>query len=304
MRCVIADLRLSPKEVGMENLLKRFFVFTVVSGSVILLLVAKHFEIDLELTIIVSSALTIGLVYFLEKKIPFRSTWNENAGDLRTDIYSAATLIILVEPFIKTMLPVVIIVTYEYSNVAFVKITLPFFIQVLLVTLMAEFGKYWSHRLHHKYQSLWWLHALHHSSKRLYFLNNLRIHPVNYLINTIVGLAPVMIIGFSSDAILGYLLLTQPLVLIQHANIDLKSSCLNFVFSTNEVHRWHHSTIPSEANRNYGNALLIWDHVFRTFKNPDGFSKEKQVGLFFSHSCYPENASYWEQVKSVLNTPR
>ena len=199
------------------------------------------------------------------------------------------------------MLPLLVITVYKLLGVEFYESLMPFFFQVITVTLLIEFGKYWSHRLHHLQPSLWWLHAMHHSSERLYFLNNLRFHPLNYFLNSIIGLAPAMLIGFSPNAILSYLVLTQPLVLIQHANIDFKSGRANYIFSTNEAHRWHHSTMSSEANSNFGNALLIWDHIFGTFRAPDGFSKEKRVGLFFSNTNYPAKSGYWLQIKSMFN---
>ncbi|NQY30904.1 MAG: sterol desaturase family protein [Flavobacteriaceae bacterium] len=287
----------------MKNLMKRFFVIVLVSLSGTLLFIANEQGFDLEAILVIVSAITLVLAFVLEKKMPFRTAWNNNTGDLKTDLSSAVTLVILVEPVIKILLPLLIITAYQNVNAEYSESSLPFFVQVLFVTFLVEFGKYWSHRLHHLQPSLWWLHAMHHSSERLYFINNLRFHPLNYLINSIIGIAPAMLLGFSANSILGYLILTQPLVLMQHANIDFKSGWANYIFSTNEAHRWHHSIISSEANRNYGNALLIWDHVFGTFKAPDGFTQEKRVGLFSSSSCYPANSSYWQQIKSMFVPP-
>ncbi|MBL4631761.1 MAG: sterol desaturase family protein [Paraglaciecola sp.] len=284
----------------MKNLVKRFLVITLISLSAMVLFIAHEQGLNLEVILVLVSAGTLVLAFILEKKIPFRDTWNNNIGDLKTDISSALTLVILVEPVIKALLPLLIIAVYQSVNAQYSESSLPFFAQVLAVTLFVELGKYWSHRLHHLQPYLWCLHAMHHSSERLYVINNLRFHPLNYLINSIIGLAPVMLIGFSPNSILAYLILTQPLVLIQHANIDFKSGWANYIFSTNEAHRWHHSTISSEANSNYGNALLIWDHVFGTFRAPDGFTQEKRVGLFSSSPCYSANSSYWQQIKSVF----
>jgi sterol desaturase/sphingolipid hydroxylase (fatty acid hydroxylase superfamily) len=35
------------------------------------------------------------------------------------------------------------------------------------------------------------------------------------------------------------------------------------------LHRWHHSRDLREGNKNYGENLMIWDHIFRTWINPD-----------------------------------
>jgi sterol desaturase/sphingolipid hydroxylase (fatty acid hydroxylase superfamily) len=284
----------------MEKLLKRFFVIVLINLSGVLLYVSYINGSNLEITLVVVSTVTLGLAFILERKIPFREAWNKNSGDLKTDLSSALILVFLVEPIVKIMLPLLIIAVYKFLNLEHSESQLSFFFQVIVVTLVVEFGKYWSHRFHHVQPYLWWLHAMHHSSERLYFINNLRFHPLNYFLNSIVGLAPAMLMGFSADAVLGYLLLTQPLVLIQHANIDFKSGWVNYIFSTNEAHRWHHSTISSEANSNFGNALLIWDHLFGTFRAYDGFTKEKQVGLFSSSSSYPAKSGYWLQIKSMF----
>jgi len=286
----------------MEQYIKNHFVITLVSLSVVSLILSNNYGVNLEITALILSALTFASILFLEKKIPFRENWNHNVGDLNTDINSAVMLITVVDPMVKLLIPLLIITVYKLLNLERTEISLPLLAQVMTVTFIIEFGKYWSHRLHHRLPSLWWLHAMHHSSKRLYVVNSLRFHPLNYVINSMAGLLPVMLIGFSPNSILGYLILTQPLVLIQHANIDFKSGWANYIFSTNEAHRWHHSTRPSTANRNYGNAILIWDHIFGTFKASQGFSKEEPVGLFSDSSDYPANAGYWQQLLSMFST--
>jgi sterol desaturase/sphingolipid hydroxylase (fatty acid hydroxylase superfamily) len=52
--------------------------------------------------------------------------------------------------------------------------------------------------------------------------------------------------------------------LFQHANIDFRLGPLSWIFSVGELHRWHHSTVIDEANRNYGNNFIFWDAVFGT----------------------------------------
>ena len=287
----------------MKNWVKRFFVIVLVNLSGAMLFFAYELGLSLESAVLIISVPTLIAAYLLEKEMPFRESWNQNRGDLKTDLSSAVVLIALVDPVVKALLPLLILVVYRFLDVEQTESSLPFWAQVFSVTLLIEFGKYWSHRLHHAFSPLWWLHAMHHSSERLYFLNNLRFHPLNYLFNSIIGVAPAMLIGFSPDSILGYLVLTQPLVLIQHSNIDFRSGWANYIFSTNEAHRWHHSTLSSEANKNFGNALLIWDHVFGTFKASNGFSKNKRIGLFSSSSGYPAKSGYWQQVKSMFFSP-
>jgi sterol desaturase/sphingolipid hydroxylase (fatty acid hydroxylase superfamily) len=54
----------------------------------------------------------------------------------------------------------------------------------------------------------------------------------------------------------------------QHSNIYLRFGLLSGIFSTAEMHRWHHSQIPAESNSNYANVFIIWDRLFGTYYRP------------------------------------
>ena len=100
----------------MKNLVKRFLVITLISLSAMVLFIAHEQGLNLEVILVLVSAGTLVLAFILEKKIPFRDTWNNNIGDLKTDISSALTLVILVEPVIKALLPLLIIALYQSVN--------------------------------------------------------------------------------------------------------------------------------------------------------------------------------------------
>jgi sterol desaturase/sphingolipid hydroxylase (fatty acid hydroxylase superfamily) len=145
----------------------------------------------------------------------------------------------------------------------------------------------------------WWLHALHHGSERLYWLNNFRIHPLNYAINYVLAFAPLLLIGTPTDVVLGYLALTYPVLMLQHANLPLRSGWLNYVFSTNEVHRWHHADNPKDGDRNFGRALVIWDIVFGTYRYSPKGNDPAAVGLY-QPTQYPAQSSFARQVSSMF----
>jgi ornithine lipid hydroxylase len=285
-------------------LVQRALVLVLVTASLMLFVTAWHLGVDLEVAVLVASVGTLALVWWLERKMPYRQQWNRSHGDLATDIASAGVLAAVIDPLLKVIAPLALVALFASSFLTPRVVEWSLWLQVVSVLLLVEFGKYWAHRLHHAVAPLWWLHAMHHSSERLYFLNGLRFHPLNYIANFVLSVFPVMLMGFSPESILGYLAITQPVVLLQHANIDLRHGVLNKVFSTPEVHRWHHSTIPDEANRNFGNALLIWDHVFGTFKSEAGFDETKKIGLFSSSKLhYPAASSYLAQLLSMLRPP-
>lgn len=245
------------------------------------------------------SLAVLALGWGLERRWPFEARWRHAvAGDTRVDGTSAVVLLGGVDPLLKAGLPVLA------AMGAAALPTLgglwpqgwPLALQWLLALMWVEVAKYALHRAHHEWGPLWRLHALHHGSERLYWLNNFRVHPLNYGLVTAAALLPLHLLGASADLLLGVLAFTQPVMLLQHSNADLRSGPWNWVFSTNEAHRWHHSTLPEEANRNYGAALLIWDHVFGTYRAAPAGQRPKQVGLFGDGEAYPARASYGRQL--------
>lgn len=235
-----------------------------------------------EVIVAAMAVATFAVGWRLEAVLPFRDDWRRDHADTRTDRWSAGIIVLVADPVLKALFAIAL--PLLASLLPFSASTsinaLPLWSQVVLATLLIEFGKYWSHRLHHALPWLWCLHAHHHASERLYTLNGLRFHPFNYAINLTVSVLPALLLGFDAQVILGYLAFSYPVVLLQHANLDLRAGWLDRMLSTNVAHRWHHSTLPDEANRNYGNALLIWDHVFGTFHPSSDGRMPERIGLF------------------------
>lgn len=278
-----------------------FFAACVLMG-VSLYAVSLNASMGSETAVLLATVLSLLAAVVLERLLPFRKDWNQPKGDTGTDITSAVVLVALVDPLLKYAAPWLVVAAYSLwgsdpasPGPAGWNLGL----QLVLVILLVEFGKYWAHRAHHQISALWWLHALHHSSERLYTINNLRFHPLNHALNFLLGILPVMLLGFSADALWGYLAISQPVLILQHANIDLKSGWLNYVFSTNEVHRWHHSKKRGEADHNFGSAFLIWDQVFGTFR-ADQYDAGQDVGLFGEGQYYPARSDYFRQLLSMF----
>lgn len=289
----------------MPAFLSRYLLVLVAVAGLAAFAVARSAGGLLEPMVLSASAMALLLASVLERCFPYRENWNRPHGDRATDWASAATLIAVVEPLLKLLGTLALLAVYGQGGPGITGISawlqgLPFALQVVLATLLIEFGKYWAHRLHHVLRPLWWLHAMHHSSERLYALNNLRFHPLNHAINFALSMLPALLLGFSSEAILCYLAVSQPVLMLQHANLDLRSGWANYVFSTNELHRWHHSTDSSEGDSNFGSAFVFWDQVFGTFRYKPAGNHPVQVGLFASSAGYPARSGYWVQLKSMF----
>lgn len=290
----------------MRRLISRHLLWLSVCASLVAFLIARANGGPLEGVVTLSSLVVLVLAAGLERWMPYRLEWNQAAGDTRTDLTSAAVLIGAVDPLLKAVLPVTLIAVWpaaaQFGAAAHWAHDVPFALQVLVALLWIELAKYGAHRWHHTNRGLWWLHALHHSSRRLYTLNNFRFHPLNHAINQLLAIGPLLLAGVPADVLLACLAITQPVLMLQHANIDLRSGWLNRVFSSNEVHRWHHSASAAEANCNFGSALLLWDHVFGTWRAAGTERGPAAIGLFGNGEHYPTTRGYLAQLGSMFGT--
>lgn len=282
-------------------LLLRHFLPLLVLASLGLAALAAATGLPLAAGVLAGSMLALAAAAWLERRAPWRAEFNrDHAGDTRIDLASAAVIVLAVDPLAKALLPQVAGASPAGGWLA---ASLPRPLEVLAVLLLAEFGRYWAHRLHHRIGALWWLHALHHGSERLHLLNGLRLHPLNHLLVLAMGLLPALALGASADALLWSLAITQPVALVQHANIALRHGGWNRVFSTPEAHRWHHGDAPALGEHNFGHALLLWDHVFGTFRRAEDLPADARIGLYAASRAYPARASYPRQLASMLRAP-
>ncbi|RUO65114.1 Sterol desaturase/sphingolipid hydroxylase, fatty acid hydroxylase superfamily [Pseudidiomarina planktonica] len=212
----------------------------------------------------------IFVVMLCEHWMPFSQDWKRRIGsDRKIDILTLFSTMGVVFPALKNvgnLLAVVLVVWLFESPEAILFPTDLFFVtQLFMAAVIAEFGGYCLHRISHHFQVLWRFHLVHHSASRIYWMNAYRSHPINISWHYLASIFVLLLIGVPQEVVLGYSGLAGVVSVFQHANVAFKFGPLNYIFSTNEVHRWHHSTKLSEADNNYGNVLMIWDHVFGTF---------------------------------------
>ncbi|MBV1860928.1 MAG: sterol desaturase family protein [Nannocystaceae bacterium] len=157
---------------------------------------------------------------------------------------------------------------------------LPLWAGAVGVLVVGGLGDYWAHRLSHGWGWWWKLHAVHHAPRRMVALNNFRLHPLDLALKLSFAVVPVLVLGFSAEAIAVGGAFKGLNVAFQHADMDLRHGWLNRVFSTNSVHRWHHSAQPDQANANYGGVLSLFDIAFGTYRVPPEDSEPTRMGLF------------------------
>ena len=163
----------------------------------------------------------------------------------------------------------------------------PFWVQFLAVILINEFIRYWVHVAQHKIPALWKFHSVHHSVKEIYSLNTFYTHPLDYFLRNNTAFPITLLIGFHRDAVLMTIAVTAISAICGHSRANFKFGWLNYIFSTNQLHRWHHSIKPKEANNNYGVGLCIWDLVFKTHYLPKDQEAPVNTGLHDEHPYVP-----------------
>ena len=162
----------------------------------------------------------------------------------------------------------------------------PALAQLALALLVYELGSYSFHRLCH-HTRLWRLHSVHHSVLRLHGLNAIRSHPFDLLLAVATTSGPLLLLGVDERLFAQVTVIGTVNMWLQHANADLRTGWLDWVFVTPNIHRWHHSTQMREQQHNLGANLVFWDVVFGTRLAPPDRAPPEQVGTGHDRA-YPD----------------
>ena len=231
--------------------------------------------------------LTAILIYIAEFRMPYRELWLPKHNDLWQDSIFMLIVQVLLPKFLSFFV-VLYLLTWTHLNDLVIEFYWPhhwsIIWQVLLMMSIADFGRYWLHRGFHEIPWLWPFHAVHHSPHKLYWLNVGRFHPIDKTAQYLFDTLPFILLGVSEQVLALYFVFYAVNGFFQHCNIRLSLGFLNYLISGPELHRWHHSIITKESNKNYGNNLIIWDYIFGTAFLPKDKSVN-QLGLI--NRAYP-----------------
>ena len=213
-------------------------------------------------------------LFLLERRYPYRAEWRDNDGQIAADLGHT----LLNKGLVQFTIVQLMGLTFFQNRAPTVLSHQPLAIQVLFGLVASEFGLYWAHRLSHEWPPLWRFHAVHHSVRRLWLVNTGRFHFVDSNISVVASLPFLLLPGISMDSIVWVSAITAYLGILTHCNVATRCGPLNYVFNTPNLHRWHHSTVITEGNANYGQNIMLWDHLFGTFfYRPN--SELKEIGI-------------------------
>ena len=156
-------------------------------------------------------------------------------------------------------------------------------IEIIMVILILDFCIWLQHLLTHKIEFLWRFHRVHHSDTEMDISTAIRFHPIEIALSMALKIGLVYFLGADPLSVLIFEILLNGSSIFNHANINIPNrfdKILRFLIVTPDMHRIHHSSDRIEHDTNFGFALSIWDHMFRTYKlHPERNHKEMEVGL-------------------------
>ena len=148
-------------------------------------------------------------------------------------------------------------------------VDVPGWVAVLVSLLVLDLAIYLQHVMFHAVPALWRLHRMHHADLEFDVTTGLRFHPVEILLSMAIKLAVVMALGPPAVAVLVFEVLLNGSAMFNHSNVRLPErvdALLRLVIVTPDMHRVHHSILPSETNSNFGFNVPWWDRLLGTYR--------------------------------------
>ena len=188
-------------------------------------------------------------------------------------------------------------ISFTFHNIAAVPYAghfLEILAMIFIPLFLHDFWFYWAHRIEHKVSFLWAFHKLHHSDELMNTSTWARDH---FLQNSWRAFFSIFTLGMIVDldlseagkAALYSTMFLSALSLFYHSAIQVRLPWLDRALVTPQVHRIHHSIDPQHYNRNFADALPIFDIAFGTYHRP-GREELPSTGL---GTEFPAPRSIW-----------
>lgn len=252
-----------------------------------------------ELALVAVLLSSLSWVWLAESLVPYDLAQRRpESRDRVVDGTSMALLMAVVDPLLKALWPVLVVALWGLlgrpESLGLFQPGQTLALKLPAALLLAGLGEYGMHRLSHRWAPMWGFHALHHSADRIYWLNGFRAHPANVAWHQLAGYAVLLFLGVDTDTLTTFAAVSITVSTFQHANARLRLGPLNRVFSTNELHRWHHDARPGASHVNFGSVLSVWDQVFGSFRH-SATEQPGRPGLDAASARRVPKDRYWAQ---------
>lgn len=155
--------------------------------------------------------------------------------------------------------------------------------KILIAILVLDVVIYFQHRFFHRLPFFWRFHKVHHTDLDFDVTTGFRFHPVEIIFSLLIKIATVIIVGAPAEAVVLFEIILNGTSLFNHGNVHLPKKLdhyLRKVIVTPDMHRVHHSVIPTETDSNFCFNISLWDHLFGTYTaQPKKGHKGMSIGL-------------------------
>lgn len=159
----------------------------------------------------------------------------------------------------------------------------PVWLEIILAVIVLDAVIYLQHVMVHAVPLFWRLHMVHHADLDFDVTTGARFHTIEIFLSMAIKLATVLVLGPAAVAVIIFEVLLNATSMFNHGNISLPAGLdrvLRLFVVTPDMHRVHHSIVPSETNSNFGFSLPWWDWIFGTYRaQPGGGHKGMTIGL-------------------------
>ena len=279
---VIGQLSGATWNENLRTLVRRNGYGSILIGSLLVLWWGAAGPYPIEYVSTGLQVFAVFVILGLEFYVPFKKTW----GDLRRVTRADVVYFLLAAPI--DQLQIVLLVgllaeTAEYHHYIRVFDIWPkdahILLQLLLVTLIVDFFKYWYHRWTHEIPLLWRFHSIHHSLDRLEMLRASYFYPLDIFLTVGTGTLAMLMFGVGFEIIIFHNVFAGITGLLNHSNTDLECGFFDTVLNSPGHHRAHHSITRLGSTSNYGSFFNFADRLFGTRYLPKDRESIGPLGL-------------------------
>lgn len=148
-------------------------------------------------------------------------------------------------------------------------IALPLWARVLISFVLLDLVIYLQHVMVHAVPMLWRLHRVHHADPEYDLTTGARFHPLEIVLSMLIKITTIAALGPPVAAVILFEVVLNGMAMFNHGNVRIPEPVdrlLRWVVVTPDMHRVHHSMVPSETNSNFGFNLSLWDRLMGTYQ--------------------------------------
>jgi len=145
-------------------------------------------------------------------------------------------------------------------------------VAIVIGMFLVDLNSYVFHRLYHRVPLFWRMHRVHHADTELDASSALRLHPFEFIAQSLTQILVLPLLGVSMTSFVLYFTFALPWFLLNHSNLrfpDWFERYGSWLLVTPNWHRVHHSSHRPETDSHYGDVFTVWDRLFGTAGQAD-----------------------------------